>query len=158
MTSAFRLVLAGIAAALAFMAGLAGVSAGAGQDSREGAGVVAAFNAPDPSDVRGFVSRIFAARLFPDADITQGRNSRGPLAIEDIELALSDPRLAALVGEGGEWTIMLLADNSQIRRLRRGDELQGGWTVSDISSVTVRLARDDETRDLPVFPTLDNTP
>ncbi|MGP1276149.1 MAG: hypothetical protein ACQRW7_12095, partial [Caulobacterales bacterium] len=94
----------------------------------------------------------------PDADITQGRNSRGPLAIEDIELALSDPRLAALVGEGGEWTIMLLADNSQIRRLRRGDELQGGWTVSDISSVTVRLARDDETRDLPVFPTLDNTP
>ncbi|MGP1274419.1 MAG: hypothetical protein ACQRW7_03245, partial [Caulobacterales bacterium] len=70
MTSAFRLVLAGIAAALAFMAGLAGVSAGAGQDSREGAGVVAAFNAPDPSDVRGFVSRIFAARLFPDADIT----------------------------------------------------------------------------------------
>lgn len=156
MTSSLRLLLAMIAAAGAFLIGLSLGDGQAGQASREGGGVVGAFALPQAGEVRGYVSRIFAARLFPDADIMQGRNSRGPLALEDVEMALSDPRLAALVGEGGEWTIMLLADNSRITRLRRGDELQGGWTVSDISSVTVRLAREDETRDLPVFPTLDN--
>ena len=129
-----------------------------GQTARDDLSSAASFELRGSDDVRSYVRRVFAAGLFPDADIAQGRgeSASGQLSVDEIEMALSDPRLAALVGEGGEWTILLFADNSRFSKLQRGDELQGGWLVADISSVTVLLRRDDETRELPVFPTLDD--
>lgn len=158
MTSSFRLLLALILAGLAFAAGLTAGENATSQTGRDNLSSAAAFELRASGEVRSYVRRVFAAGLFPDADIAQGRGraASGPLSVDEVEIALSDPRLAALVGEGGEWTILLFADNSRFSKLQRGDELQGGWVVAGISSVTVLLRREDETRELPVFPTLDD--
>ncbi len=157
MTSAFRLLIALVFAGLAFAAGLSAGENVTSQPPRDDLSSAAAFELRGSDEVRSYVGRISAAGLFPDADIAQGQgqSASGALSVDEIEMALSDTQLAALVSEGGEWTVLLFADNGQISRLRIADELQGGWLVSDISSVTVLLRRGDETREVPVFPTLD---
>ncbi|WBQ12787.1 hypothetical protein L2D00_13165 [Hyphomonadaceae bacterium BL14] len=158
MTSSLRLLIAIFLASIAFVAGLTTGESTSGLTSRDNLSNAATFELEGSSDVGSYVRRIFAAGLFPDADITQGAglSASRPMSVDQIETALSDPRLAALVGEGGEWTILLFADNSRFTKLQRGDELQGGWLVANITSVNVLLRRGDETRELPVFPTLDD--
>ncbi len=159
MTPALRLFLAATLSVAALAAGWFG---GAQPDSlagREAGGPVTIPQLADAASVNRDVVRIAAAGLFPDADVARGSqgiaNTSTP-SLTDVEAALADPSLAALVREAGEWTIMLFGSNGGVMLLREGDELQQGWTVASISGASVRLEREAETREISAFPMTDN--
>jgi hypothetical protein len=153
MTSSFRLLLAVFLAGLALAAGLTRGEDKSDQTARDDLSSAQSFDLRSRDEISSFIERISAAGLFPDADIAlgKGQSASEALSLEEVEIALSDPKFAALVSEGGEWTVLLLTDTSQISELRISDELQNGWIVANISSAKVLLQRDDETRELHVF-------
>ena len=76
MTSSFRLLLALVLAGLDFVAGLTAGESTMGQTARDDLSSAASFELRGSDDVRSYVRRVFAAGLFPDADIAQGRGRR----------------------------------------------------------------------------------
>lgn len=159
MTPALRLLLACTLCVTVLVTGWLGSTRPDGLTGREAGGPVTAPELSNADSVNRNVTRIVAAGLFPDADVARGSQRGSGLdgpSLDDVEAALADPRLAALVREAGEWTLMLFASNGEVVLLREGDELQQGWAVAAISGASVRLEREAETREISAFPLTDN--
>ena len=152
MSSHFRLVIAGLVAALATALGFMNTGVERLQtDARQTRQIESAWM-PSVSSVDEAAARVLESGLFPRARLWSETDAASEtLTVNDIERAFEDPSLAALVQFGEVWSVFLFADTNQSLRLSEGDEVSGGWYVSSIGAAHVEFSRGSEARRINVF-------
>lgn len=109
----------------------------------------------DTDSLDAEVLNIVEGGVFAQADIIRSaatNDSNTELGIDDIENALTRPRLSALVFRDGHPALYLFdRDGSVIDRRQVGDVLSGGWTISQITPTSVTLVNGNEIREIRAF-------
>ena len=154
MTSGFRLLAALSLAALALLMGLSHNTRRTASEIDRETRIVSELDPWTAEEVDALVARIVDAGLYPDALLLsdEGENPDGDIGMTEVEAAFIDPSLRALVGSGGDWTLIIRRDDQESRTLRLGDILADDWQVTSISATSVTFERGDETRRLDAYP------